>query len=161
MKMAFKTRRLLAAAPLLAALAAFAQTHAAGSAQAGNLKASGAWARVTVPGQTAGGAFVVLHNAGPAADRLIGGSTPVAQRVELHEMTMQGDVMKMREIPAIELPAGRSVELKPGGLHLMFMGLKAPMKTGDKVPVTLKFEKAGEMKLELPVQAMPAAHGRQ
>ena len=113
------------------------------------VKVEGAWARPTVPGQQAGGGFLTITS--PAADRLIGGSTSAAQRFELHTMSMKGDVMEMRQIDAIDLPAGRKVELKPGGLHVMFMGLKAPLKVGDRVPVTLKFEKAGEQKVEFEV----------
>jgi copper(I)-binding protein len=115
----------------------------------------GAWARPTVPGQPVGGGYLVMTAA--AGDRLVGGSTSAASRVELHTMAMKGDVMEMREVPAIELSAGRKVELKPGGLHLMFIGLKAPLKVGDKVPVTLKFEKAGEVKVDFAVMVKPAA----
>jgi len=118
------------------------------------VKAEGAWARPTVPGQQAGGGYIALTSA--AADRLVGGSTPMAQRLELHVMAMQGDVMQMRQVDAIELPAGKQVELKPGGLHLMFIGLKQPLPLGSKVPVTLKFEKAGELKVEFEVMARSA-----
>ena len=82
-----------------------------------------------------------------------------AQRVELHSMNMKGDVMEMRQVDAIELPAGKTVELKPGGLHLMFMGLKQPLAVGSKVPVTLRFEKAGDVNVEFDVLTKPAAHG--
>jgi periplasmic copper chaperone A len=121
------------------------------------VKVDGAWARPTVPGQQGGGGFVSLTSS--AGDRLIGGSTPVAQRFELHTMAMKGDVMEMRQIDAIELPAGKTVELKPGGLHVMFIGLKQPLALGTKVPVMLKFEKAGEVKVEFEVASrpMPAA----
>jgi copper(I)-binding protein len=136
----------LAAALSLAVLPAFAQ-----------VKAEAAWARPTVQGQQGGGGYLTLTS--PAADRLIGGSTPAAQRFELHTMAMKGDVMEMRPVEAIELPAGKKVELKPGGLHVMFMGLKAPLKVGDKVPVTLKFEKAGEQKVEFEVANKPIDAG--
>jgi periplasmic copper chaperone A len=125
---------------------------------AAQVRVEGAWARPTVPGQQGGGGYLTLTSA--AADRLLGGSTPVAQRVELHTMSMKGDVMEMRQIDAIELPAGRKVELKPGGLHVMFIGITQPLKQGSKVPVTLRFEKAGEMKVEFEVTHRPAAgHG--
>jgi hypothetical protein len=83
----------------------------------------------------------------------------VAERVELHSMQMQGDVMRMRQVDAIELPAGATVELAPGGLHLMLMGLKSPLKAGERLPLVLRFEKAGELKTELVVgnPAMPGA----
>ena len=131
-----------------------ATVHAASPAV---LKAEQAWARPTVAGQQAGGAYVTLHNGGATVDRLLGGSTPAAERVEVHEMRMDGSVMRMRELPALELPAGKSTKLEPGGLHLMLMGLKAPLKVGDKVPLKLRFEKAGEVDLVLLVQTRPTA----
>ena len=123
----------------------------------GALTVEHAWARPTVVGQQAGGAYVILHNAGATADRLLGGSTPAAERVEVHEMRMDGSVMRMRELAALELPAGKSTKLEPGGLHLMLMGLKAPLKVGDQVPLKLRFEKAGEVEVMLQVQVKPAA----
>jgi periplasmic copper chaperone A len=124
---------------------------------AAQVKVEGAWARPTVPGQQGGGGFVTLTSA--AGDKLVGGSTSVAQRFELHTMAMKGDVMEMRQVEAIELPAGKPVKLEPGGLHVMFIGLKQPLPLGSKVPVTLKFEKAGEMKVEFEVMSRPAAAG--
>ena len=97
-----------------------------------------------MPGQTAGGGYLKLQNSGPA-DRLVGASAPVSSSVELHSMTMEGDVMRMRQLEAIDVPAGKTVELKPGGLHLMLMGLKAPLKAGDSFVLKLRFEKAGEV----------------
>jgi periplasmic copper chaperone A len=140
-----KTHRFLAAAAT--ALAAFSC--------AAQVRVDGAWARPTVPGQQAGGGYLALTS--PVADRLVGGSTTAAQRLELHTMSMQGDVMQMRQIEAIELPAGRKVELKPGGLHVMFIGLAKPLTLGSKVPVTLRFEKAGEVKVEFEVAQRPVA----
>ena len=136
----------LVASLALAAMSSFAQ-----------VKIEGAWARPTVQGQQAGGGYLSITSA--AADRLLGGSTQVAQQFELHTMAMRGDVMEMRQVDAIELPAGKKVELKPGGLHVMFIGLKAPLKVGDKVPVTLKFEKAGELKVDFAVTNKPAEAG--
>ena len=131
----------LAALLLAAACGAFAQ-----------VKVEQPWARPTVEGQMAGGAFLKIQNQG-GADRLLAASSSAAGMVQLHSMAMDGNVMKMREVEAIELPAGKTVELKPGGLHLMLMGLKSPLKEGSKVPLTLKFEKAGEVKVEVPVAA--------
>ena len=137
--------RLIASSLLgLAATAALAQ-----------VKIEKAWARPTVPGQQGGGAFLSITSA--STDRLLSGSTPLAERFELHTMTMKGDVMEMRQVDAIELPAGKTVELKPGGLHVMFIGLKQPLAIGSKVPVTLKFEKAGEVKVEFDVVPRPPA----
>lgn len=97
---------------------------------------------------------MTLHS--ERADRLLGGTTPLAERFELHTMSMQGDVMQMRQLDAIALPAGQRVELKPGGLHVMFIGLKQPLTLGSKVPVTLRFERAGEVKVEMTVMSRPA-----
>lgn len=108
-------------------------------------------ARPTNPGQQVGAGYLKLSNQG-AADRLLSASSPVAASVELHSMSMEGDVMKMRQVDAIDLPAGQTVELKPGGYHLMLMGLKAPLKAGDKLPLTLKFEKAGEIVVTVNVE---------
>jgi copper(I)-binding protein len=114
------------------------------------------WARPTVAGQGAGGGFLTLRG-GDAADRLLGASSPVAQRMELHTMRMEGSVMRMHEVPAIDVPAGQAVHLQPGGLHLMFMGLQAPLQAGSRVPVTLRFEKAGEVRVEMEVSVRPPA----
>jgi periplasmic copper chaperone A len=133
---------------LLAALT----TAVAAQAQ---VKVDQAWARPTVAGQQGGGGFLSMSS--PMADRLISGSTPLAERFELHTMAMKGDVMEMRQVDAIELPAGQTVQLKPGGLHVMFIGLKQPLALGSKVPVTLKFEKAGEVKVEFDVVSRPPA----
>lgn len=147
---AMKTIRFLLVAAALSTGAA---------ASLAQVKVEGAWARPTVPGQQAGGGYLSVISA--TADRIVGGSTPVAQRFELHTMSMKGDVMEMRQLDAIDLPAGTKVELKPGGLHVMFMGLKEPLKVGSKVPVTLKLEKSGEMKVEFDVMARPpAAHNK-
>lgn len=144
-----------------ATLAALATVAAAQDARLGAISVSGAQARATVAGQRAGGGFLTLANQGPA-DRLVAASAPVAARVELHTMRMEGDVMRMRQIDAIELPAGATVELKPGGMHLMFMELKEPLKAGATVPLTLRFEKAGEVTVPMPVRSpVPdtAGHG--
>jgi len=118
----------------------------------GSLTIAQPHARATVPGQNTGGGYLRLHNKGPA-DRLIAASTPVSSTVELHSMTMEGDVMRMRELDAIDVPAGKTVELKPGGLHLMLMGLKAPLKAGDNFALKLRFEKAGEVTVQAKVRA--------
>ena len=128
---------------------------AAATASLAQVKVDHAWARPTVPGQQGGGGFLSLTSV--SADRLVSGSTPLAERFELHTMSMKGDVMEMRQVDAIELPAGKTVELKPGGLHVMFIGLKPPLALGAKVPVTLKFEKAGEIKVEFDVMSRPPA----
>jgi len=99
------------------------------------------------------GGFMKIENKG-SADQLISASSPAAGEVQLHEMAMDGNVMKMRQVKDIAVPAGGAVELKPGGLHLMFMNIKAPLTAGESVPVKLKFAKAGEVELKMPVNAM-------
>lgn len=113
------------------------------------------WSRATPPGAKVGAGFMQLKNAG-AADRVVGASSPVAGRVEMHVTVREGEVMKMREVKAFDLPAGSTFELKPGGAHLMLMDLKRPLKKGETVPLTLKLEKGGELKLELSVQELGA-----
>jgi copper(I)-binding protein len=117
------------------------------------IKIEDAYTRATVPGQQVAGGFMKIENKG-AADQLISASSPVAGEVQLHEMAMDGNVMKMRQVKDIAVPAGGAVELKPGGLHLMFMNIKAPLTAGETVPVKLKFAKAGDVEVKMPVNAM-------
>ncbi len=116
------------------------------------------YARATASGQPMGGGFLKLENSG-ADDTLLSASAEVAKAVELHLMSMEGDVMRMRQVERIALPAGKTVELKPGGLHIMLMGLKAPLKVGDSFPLKLKFEKAGEVTVSMTVEAAAAGAG--
>jgi len=125
------------------------------NAKVGSLQIENAYTRSTVPGQMAAGGFMKIENKG-AVDQLISASSPVAGEVQLHEMAMEGNVMKMRQVKDIPVPAGGAVELKPGGLHLMFMNIKAPLAAGETVPVKLKFAKAGEVEVKMPVNAMGA-----
>ncbi|MGV8936850.1 MAG: copper chaperone PCu(A)C [Allorhizobium sp.] len=118
----------------------------------GDLDLSAAFVKAMLPGQPVGGGFVTIHNGGSADDRLISAASPSAGRVEMHEMVMQNDVMKMRQLnEGIPVPAGATVELKPGALHLMFMDVKDPFVEGGSVKVTLTFEKAGPVEIVLPV----------
>ena len=121
-----------------------------------------AWARATVGAQSSTGAFMKLT--APQATRLVEVRSPAAGVVEVHEMKLEGDVMRMRAIAALPLPAGQTVELKPGGYHVMMMDLKAPVKAGDAVPLTLVFEGADGQRQTQDVKAtaramapMPAA----
>ena len=143
------TRLIASAALALAALAALA-TPIASSAQAA-LKVENPWARPTVSGQAAGGGYLRLVG-GAAGDKLVAARSDIAARVELHSMSMDGNIMRMRQIDAINVPAGQTVDLKPGGLHLMFMDLKAPLAAGSQFALTLQFEKAGEVKVDVKVQ---------
>lgn len=125
-----------------------------------------AWVRATVPQQQATGAFMQLNAAKDS--RLVSASSPLTPVVEVHEMAMQDNIMRMRQIPAVELPAGKAVDLKPGGYHVMLMDLKQQVKEGDTVPITLVFEgkdgKRESLEIKAPVRALnaaakPAAHG--
>jgi copper(I)-binding protein len=120
------------------------------NASVGSIKVENAYTRATAPGQQVAGGFFKIENKG-AADQLVSASSPVAGEVQLHEMAMDGNVMKMRQVKDIPVPANGSVELKPGGLHLMFMNIKAPLAAGETVPVKLKFAKAGEVEVKMPV----------
>jgi periplasmic copper chaperone A len=148
------TRRLLTVLTL-SALALTAHAH---SFKLGELTIGHPYARATAPGQPAGGAYLSIRNAGAAGDKLVSASADVSKSVELHEMKMEGTVMRMRELSVIEVPAGKAVELKPGGLHIMLMGLKAPLKEGDKFPLKLKFEKAGDVTVTVNVEGPGASH---
>lgn len=125
----------------------------------GDLQIEKPWARATPPGAAVGGGYLTIRNKGAAGDRLVGVSSPASARMEIHEMAMEKDVMRMREVKGIDVPAKGAVELKPGGFHLMFMELKAPLRQGEKVPVTLRFEKAGEVKADFAVEAVGAGAG--
>ncbi len=129
---------------------------------AGDLMLSGGFSRATLPNAPVGGGFLTIANQG-GDDRLVSASADVSERVEIHEMAMEGDVMKMRELPdGLPIPAGETVELKPGSYHLMFMGLKDALVEGETVEVTLEFEQAGEVVVPLLVgapNAKGAGHG--
>ena len=132
--------------------------------QAQTVDVKDAWARGTVPGQKASGAFMKLT--AKEGTRLVGASSPVAGVTEVHEMKMDGDIMRMRAVAALDLPAGKTVELKPGGYHVMLMELKTALRKDSSIPLTLVFKdaKGVESKLEvsLPVLTMApgaAAHG--
>lgn len=125
--------------------------------KAGDLVITQAWARATPNGAKIGGGYVTIENKGSAPDRLIGGSTEVAAKLEVHEMAMKDGVMKMRPLDnGLTIDPGKTVKLAPGGYHLMMFDLKAPLKQGETVPVTLKFEKAGEVKVSLVVKGIGA-----
>lgn len=141
-----KLRTLLIA--LLASAASFS-AHA-------QLQVSDAWARATVAQQKASGAFFQLRT---SADlRLLEARSPVAMMVEIHEMAMEGSVMRMRAIDGLELKAGKTVEFKPGGLHVMLMGLNKPLNAGDKLPLTLVYEDKAKQRREVQVQVEVRAH---
>jgi copper(I)-binding protein len=146
----FTTRHALAAAAaLLVATSAVAQ-----------VTVTDPWVRGTVTGQMATGAFMQLKSAADA--KLVEARSAVAGVVEIHEMRLENDIMRMRAVDALALPAGRSVELKPGGYHVMLMDLKQPLKEGDTVPVTLVVESRGKretIEVSAPVRAPTASGG--
>jgi copper(I)-binding protein len=121
----------------------------------GPLRIEGPWARATPPAGQVGGAFVTLVNTGAAPDRLVSAASPVAGRIELHTHIKDGDVMRMREVEGgIPLPPGDTVKLQPGGFHIMLLGLKQGLAAGSSFPLTLTFEKAGSVQVDVPVEAM-------
>lgn len=140
-------------------LAALALLTLTAAAQAQSLKVQDAWVRATVPQQQATGAFMQLSSA--QGGKLVELRSPAAKVVEVHEMSMENNVMKMRALPFLELPAGQSVELKPGGYHIMLMGLNGQVKAGESVPLTLVFEgrdgKRETLELKAPAQMAPGA----
>ena len=109
------------------------------------------WTRATASAQTVAAGYLEIVNTGRTADRVIGASTPAAERIELHVVGLEGEVMKMREVKSFEVPAGGRMELKPRGPHLMIMGIKRAFKKDERIPVTLRFEKAGDVAIELVV----------
>lgn len=130
----------------------------------GDLHIDHPWSRATPPAAKVGAGYLAVTNGGPVADRLVSASSPAAARVEIHEMRMDGDVMRMRELSqGLQVPAGRKVELRPGGYHLMLMELKAPLAVGADVPMTLVFERAGKVDIMLKVEPAttraPQPHG--
>lgn len=127
------------------------------AAQAAGLSVSGAWTRATPAGAKVAGAYVAIANRGPKPDVLTGGRFDVAGRVEVHDMTMTGGVMRMRRLEnGLEIPAGGAVELRPGGLHLMLMDLKRPLKQGETIRGVLTFRDAGDIEVAMPVEAAGA-----
>ena len=126
------------------------------TASAGPLSVEDAWARATAEGAKVGAGYVTIRNNGSAADTLVSVATPLAGRGEVHDMTMEDGVMRMRRLDALEIPAGGSVELKPGGKHLMFMNLTERLTEGGSVPVTLTFKSGATISIELPVKPLGA-----
>ena len=143
--------KVLTATLLLAGSALHAQT----------IEVSDAWVRTTVPGQKGTGAFMRITAKDDA--KLVGASSPVAGVVEVHEMKMDGDIMRMRAVPELALPAGKSVQLQPGGYHVMLMELKQPLAKDSQMPLTLRFRDAkgieSQLELRVPVRAVAPSAG--
>ena len=117
------------------------------------------WSRATPPSAKVAAGYMVIRNQAASADRLVGAMSPAAERVETHLHIKDGNVMRMREVKGYAIPAKGSFELKPGGPHLMFVNIKAPFKSGDRIPVVLKFERAGEVQGLLEVRHLGDAGG--
>jgi copper(I)-binding protein len=122
-------------------------------ARAGELAVVEAWARATPPGATVAAAYLTIDNGAGGADRLLGASSDAAGRVEVHESRREGEVMRMRKVEPLDIAAGERVVFAPGGLHVMLMDLKAPLRQGEKLPLVLRFEHAGAVQLEAEVLA--------
>ncbi|MBU2486061.1 MAG: copper chaperone PCu(A)C [Alphaproteobacteria bacterium] len=127
----------------------------------GSLEIEHPYARATPPNAPVSGGYMIIRNSGAEADRLISGEASFAERVEIHEMAMDGEVMKMRQLAdGLEIPAGGEVVLKPGGYHVMFIGIDSQFKDGEVRNVKLTFEKAGSIDLEFEVKDMKAMQGQ-
>ena len=148
------TRAIACATMLAYFLAAPARAE---EVKAGDLVITQVWSRATPGGAKIAGGYLTIQNMGSTPDRLIGGSADVADKVQVHEMATTNGVMTMRPLDkGLPIEPGKTVRLAPGGHHLMLLDLKSPLKQGDKVPVTLEFEKAGKVKLTLDVQGVGA-----
>lgn len=140
---------------LFALAAALAAMTGAAMAQTGQVKVENAWARATPAGASTAAIYLTVE--APTADKLVSVATPAAQEAELHTMSMENGVMKMRALPGgIDLPAGQKVTLKPGGMHIMLSALTGPLKEGESVPLTLTFAKSGAQQISVPVEKIGA-----
>jgi copper(I)-binding protein len=137
----------------LLVLPALAQDH-----EKGDIQVRHAWSRATPSGASIGVGYMEIHNRGKQADRLVAATTPVAKRVELHITQREGDVMRMRQVESYEIPARARFALRPGASHLMLFELARPLKQGERFPMTLRFERAGEIEIELEVQEIGSRH---
>lgn len=131
----------------------------AAQAKAPALHVSG-WARATVPAQSGSAAYLSIHNAGSAADRLLSVSTPAAASASMHSTSTAGGVMRMRAAGPQVIPAGGTLQMKSGGVHIMLIGLKAPLKAGTRLPLVLRFQRAGVVRSSVPIQ-LQAGHAGQ
>ena len=148
--------RIAALSLLVALLPSLAHAH---DYKLGALEIGHPWARATAPTAPAGAGYLTIKNTGTASDRLLSASTPAAGLAQVHEMKMEGGVMRMRELEhGLEIQPGATVSLAPGGFHLMLTNLRAPLKEGTRVPITLVFEKAGSIEVELAVESIGASH---
>jgi len=143
--------KLLGAVLVLVAL----QAHAKG-----DIEVREAWSRATPPGAQVGVGYMEIRNKGTQPDRLVAASTPVAKRVEMHITQRDGEVMRMRQVQGFDIAAGERITLRPGGSHLMLVDIVQPLKRGERFTMRLRFERAGEMDIELEVQEQGSRHPR-
>lgn len=142
------SRSLITVAALVVAFSANANEY-----KAGGLHIIHPYARTTVPNQTVGGAYLTIENSGKTGDKLVAVASPIASRAEIHTMSMDGNMMKMREVSDIEIKPSSKLVMQPGnGYHIMLTGLKQPLKAGNTFPLTLTFEKAGKLAVSVLVQ---------
>ncbi len=150
----------MAVAVMAALLAAAPPAAAQGpdAAAGGALRIEGAWARATPPAARTGAAYLTVINAGGEPDRLVAASSPAAAQAELHTHISEGNVARMQQLQAIDIPAGGRLSFAPGGLHVMLVNLQGPLRDGTRFPLTLRFARAGEITIEVPVsRSAPAA----
>ncbi|MDA0701674.1 MAG: copper chaperone PCu(A)C [Proteobacteria bacterium] len=150
------------AAVLFAAAVMHLSSHALADDNAQGIKVVDVWANASLAGTTNGAAFITLSNRGDKADRIVGVESPVAAKAELHTHMMDDGVAKMRPAAAVDLPAGETAIMEPGGLHVMLLGLTEPLKEGESFPLTLILERSGPIQVEVIVKAsnaMGASHG--
>ena len=145
--------RYLLLAVALCALPAGAHNH-----DKGDIQVRHPWSRATAPGAKVAAGYMEIRNNGKEADRLVSAQTPVAQRVELHVTRQEGDVMRMQQVKAYDIPARERFELRPSGPHLMLVDIVRPLKKGERFPMKLRFEKAGEIEVQLEVQDLGSKH---
>lgn len=143
--------RWFALALALLAISALGHNH-----DKGDIQVRHPWSRATPPGAKVGVGYMEIRNRGDQADKLLSASTPVARAVEMHVTQRDGEVMKMRQVQAFEIPARERHELRPGGSHLMLVDLAQPLKKGERFTMRLRFERAGELEIELEVQEQGA-----
>jgi periplasmic copper chaperone A len=133
--------------------AAMLSILSAAAAYAGEIAVDNPFARASAGPAKVGAVFMTLKNSGAADDALVAAESPVAARAELHMHVMDGDVMRMRQVASIDVPAGGTVSLEPGGLHIMLIDLREPLKQGETLPLTLTFAKAGKVTVQVPVKS--------
>lgn len=135
-------------ATLALGASAFAHEH-----KAGDIHIDSSYARPTVATQTAGAVYVSIENRGKSPDQLVSVASPISKSAEIHTMSMQGNVMKMREVPNIDIKPAEKIVMTPGhGYHIMLIGLKQPLKIGESLPLTLRFKNAGSIETKVPVE---------